>query len=187
VFDIVNEPSDKHRLFTACRSGNHTDKWMDPWHEMIGIISVRNPKQKTGYPHSRPVFKGVYARNRLPRLLNVPSALVGNTDPDHRMRQHWVAIYIDANSRGDYYDPTGRPPHKSAYVNFMNKHCLHWTCNTVRVQEEGSTVCGHHCIFYLFHRCAGHSMTDVTRLLENPVEATDIVQKFVLLLARHVL
>jgi hypothetical protein len=51
------------------------------------------------HPHSRPVFKGVYARNRLPRILNVPSALVGNTDPGHRMGQHWVAIYIDANSR----------------------------------------------------------------------------------------
>ena len=37
------------------------------------------------HPHFRPVFKGVYARNRLPRLLSVPSALVGNTDPDHRM------------------------------------------------------------------------------------------------------
>jgi hypothetical protein len=69
----------------------------------------------------------------------------------------------------------------------MNKHCLHWTYNTVRVQEEGSTVCGHYCIFYLIHRCAGHSMTDVTRLLENPMEATDIVQKFVLLLVKHVL
>ena len=27
------------------------------------------------HPHSRPVFKGVYARNRLPRLLNVPSEI----------------------------------------------------------------------------------------------------------------
>jgi hypothetical protein len=62
----------------------------------------------------------------------------------------------------------------------MNKHCTSWTYNTVRVQEEGSTVCGHHCIFYLVHRCAGHSMTDVTRLLENPVEATTIVQNFVI-------
>jgi hypothetical protein len=138
------------------------------------------------HPHSRPVVKGVYARNRLPRLLNVPSAIVGNTDPDHRMGQYWVAIYIDANSRGVYYDPTGRPPHESADVNFMNKHCLHWTYNTVRVQEEGSPVCGRHCISYLIHRCAGHSMTDVIRLLENPVEATNIVQKFVLLLAKHV-
>jgi hypothetical protein len=138
------------------------------------------------HPHSRPVFNGVYARNKLPRLLNVPSVLVGNTVPDHRMWQHWGAIYINANSRGEYYDPTGRLPHESTYVKFMNKHCLQWTYNTVRVQEEGSIVCGLHCIFYLIHRCAGHSMTDVTRLLENPVEATGIVQKFVLLLVEHV-
>ena len=46
------------------------------------------------HPHSRPVFKGVYARNSLPWLLNVPSALVGNTDPDHRMGQPWVATTL---------------------------------------------------------------------------------------------
>ena len=34
--------------------------------------------------------------------------------------------------------------------------------------------------FYLIHRCARHGMRDVTRLLENPLEATDIVQKCVL-------
>jgi hypothetical protein len=65
---------------------------------------------------------------------------------------HWVALYIDANSRGEYYDPTGRPPFLRAYVNFMNKHCTSWTYNAIRVQEEGSTVCGHHCIFCLFFR-----------------------------------
>ena len=80
---------------------------------------------------------------------------------------------------GNTHDPTRRPPHESAYVNFMNKHCLHWTYNTVRVQEEGSNVCGFHCIFYLIHRCAGHSMTDVTRLLENPVEVTEFANTLV--------
>ena len=122
------------------------------------------------HPHCRPVFKGVYARNRLPILLSVPSNLVGNTDPNHRTGQHWVAIYIDANSRGEYYDPTGTPLFLRAYVNVINKHCTSWTYNTVRVQEEGSTVCGHHCIFYLIHRCAGLSMTDVTRLLVRKKE-----------------
>ena len=139
------------------------------------------------HPHSRPEIKGIYARNRLPRLLKVPSALVGNTDPDHRMGQHRVAIYINANSKGKYYDPTGRPHFLTAYVNFMKKHSHSWTYNTVRVQEEGSTVCGHHWIAYLIHRCTGHSMTDVTRLLEHPVEATTIVKKFVLLLFKRVL
>jgi hypothetical protein len=92
------------------------------------------------HPSTRNVFKGVYARNRLPRRLNVPSALIGNTDPDDRPGTNWVALCIDANSRGEYYDPTGRPPFLRAYLNFMNKHCKSWTYNTIRVQEEGTTV-----------------------------------------------
>ena len=124
------------------------------------------------HPSTRNVFKGVYARNRLPRRLNVPS------DTDDRPGTHWVALYIDANSR-EYYDPTGRSPFSRAYVNFTNKHCTSWTYNTIRVQEEGSTVCGHHCIFYLIHRCAGKSMGDVSRTLRHPREPTDIVKTFV--------
>jgi hypothetical protein len=50
----------------------------------------------------------------------------------------------------------------------VSQFCTSWTYNTVRVQEEGSTVCGHHCIFYLIHRCAGKSMGDVTRTIETP-------------------
>ena len=118
----------------------------------------------------------MYARNRLPRRLNVPSTLIGNTGPDNLSGKNWVALYIDANSREEYYDPTGRPPFLRAYVNSMNRHCSSWTYNAVRVQEEDSTVCGHHCIFYLVHRCAGKSMGDVTRTLRHPRETTDIVQ-----------
>ena len=102
------------------------------------------------------------------------------------MGQHWVAIYLDANSRGEYYDPTGTPPFLSAYINFMSKYCTIWTYNTVRVQEEGSTVCGHQCIHYLVQRCAGPSMTYVTRLLENPVEAMTNIQNFIFFLVEHV-
>ena len=79
-----------------------------------------------------------------------------------------LAIYIDINSKGEYYDPTGRPPFLMVYVNFMKKQCHTWTYNTVRVQEEGSSVCGHHCIFYLIQLYAGHSMTYVTGLIDPP-------------------
>jgi hypothetical protein len=70
------------------------------------------------------VIKGVHARNRLPRLLDVLSALVGNTDPDHRMGQHWVAIYIDANLRGEYYDPTGTSMHRMEYLQLVFSKAL---------------------------------------------------------------
>ena len=135
------------------------------------------------HPSTSNVFKGVYARNRLHRRLSVPSASIGNKDPDDRPGTHWVALYIDANSRGEYYDPTGRPPFLRAYVNFMNKYCTNWTYNTIRVQEEASTVCGHYCIFYLIHRCAGKSMGDATRTLRHPREATDIVKNLCIVLS----
>ena len=87
------------------------------------------------------VFKGVYARNRLHRQLNVHSGLVGNTDPHSLDGEHWIAMYIDANSRGEYYDPMGQPTYQAAYVAFLSKQCTSWTYNAIRVQEEGSTVC----------------------------------------------
>jgi hypothetical protein len=55
----------------------------------------------------------------------------------------------------------------------------------VEVQEDGRTVCGHHRVFYFIHRCAGHAMTDVTKILEGPEELT-IVQNFVLFLVKNV-
>ena len=84
-----------------------------------------------------------------------------------------LAIYIGINSKGEYYDPTGRPPFLKVYVNFMKKQCHTWTYNTVRVQEEGSSVCGHHCIFYLIQLYAGHSMTYVTGLIDPPLLGCD--------------
>jgi hypothetical protein len=131
------------------------------------------------HPGTRFMLKGVYARNRLPRQLNVPSALVGNTEPDSLDGEHWIAMYIDANSRREYYDPMRLPLYHAAYVAFLNKHCTSWTYNAVRVQEEGSTVCGQHCIYYLIHRCRGYSMTNITGSLKNPKEAADIVKTFV--------
>jgi hypothetical protein len=53
VFDVVNEPSDKHRFSTACRSCNHTGKRMYPWHEMIRIVSVWNPRKTPDYWFSK--------------------------------------------------------------------------------------------------------------------------------------
>ena len=37
-------------------------------------------------------FDGVCAAERLP---NDPCLLVCNTDPSHRLGEHWVAIYVD--------------------------------------------------------------------------------------------
>jgi hypothetical protein len=44
VFNIVYESPDKDGFSTSGWSRDYTGKWMDPRHEMIGIVSVWNVK-----------------------------------------------------------------------------------------------------------------------------------------------
>jgi hypothetical protein len=46
VFDIVYESPDKDGFSTSGWPRDHTGKRMNPWHEIIGIVSVWNPQQK---------------------------------------------------------------------------------------------------------------------------------------------
>jgi len=42
------------------------------------------------------------------RLPNEPRLLVCNTDPSHRLGEHWVVIYVDDEGRyGEYFDSFG--------------------------------------------------------------------------------
>jgi hypothetical protein len=80
----------------------------------LGVFSVRGRSLRCSSMHSSQT-----------RLVCFYQSLIGNTDPDDRPGTHWVALCIDANSRGEYYDPTGWPPFVWAYVNFMNIHCVY--------------------------------------------------------------
>ena len=44
MFNIVYESPDKDIFSTSDWPRDHTGKRMNPWHEMIGVVSVRNPK-----------------------------------------------------------------------------------------------------------------------------------------------
>ena len=70
---------------------------------IINTLQIKHILKR--HPRTRPVFKGVCARNRLPRLLNVPMALVGNMDPDNRVGQHWIAILYRSQFKGRVLRP----------------------------------------------------------------------------------
>ena len=95
MFDIVNEPSDKHRLSTACRSGNHTGKRMYPWHEMIGIVSVWNPK-KTDY---------WFSKNNRVLLHYVSIAAVTATTAHIHLSAEAAVVYIPVSAAAAAFSP----------------------------------------------------------------------------------
>ena len=135
-----------------------------------------------------PVFKGVYARNRLPHNLDTPCSLICNTDPDTEQGQHWIAVYIDKERHGEYYDPYGLPPFHFDFVDFLNRQCNTWSHNPIRVQHLNSLVCGQHCIYYLVHRENGMRMNQITENLRIDLyTSTLLVDDFVRNLVHYLL
>ncbi len=94
-------------------------------------------------------------------------AYVLNTDPHYKKGEHWVAVYIDKSRVRYYFDSYGLPPMKNECVDFLKRHCRRWVYNDVRLQDEGSKVCGQFCLYFLIHMSYGWTMDDIIDSLKN--------------------
>ena len=127
-----------------------------------------------------PHFLGTYARNGMPTCVVPPFSLVCNTDPNTETGEHWIAVHVDEEGNGEYFDSYGLPPLHDAFENFLNRHCKTWTWNDRQIQQLASTVCGQHCIFYLTHRYLGLSLQEIRSFFTEDFRDNDrIVESYV--------
>jgi hypothetical protein len=118
---------------------------------------------------NQPNFQGVFSSDTLPTN---PRLLVCNTDPASKPGEHWIAIYVDKNGRGEYFDSFGRPPNKH-FERYMNSRCSVWTFNKKRLQSVISGFCGYYCCLYVVLRCRGHDMTKIVGMFTNDTGYND--------------
>lgn len=117
----------------------------------------------------------VYAANRLPFRTEAPTFLISNLDSDTQPGSHWVAIHIDNNKVGQYFDSFGRPP-AAFHRTFLNRNCRLWDFNVKRIQDDWTSVCGEYCLVYLYFKFQGRSMLDFTKLFNiNDTVMNDIL------------
>ena len=101
---------------------------------------------------------GVFAADEIPPTVNrLPCLVIANTDISILPGSHWVAMYINGEGTGYYFDSLGRPP-QQYFVNFVKDNSRSWTCNTKQIQSLSSSVCGHYCIAFAYFVCRGKSM-----------------------------
>ena len=62
------------------------------------INNILKNDVKTG-----PIFLGVFARDKLPSLKK-NCCLVLNTHTHEKPGEHWLAIYVDENGFGEFFD-----------------------------------------------------------------------------------
>ena len=124
-------------------------------------------------PGTRSIFRGVVPKDGLPTTIDaLLVAFVCNTDDGDEPGEHWIALYLDADGRGDYFCSYGLPPRHVAFRTFMNEHCSEWTHNTV-LQRPLSNVCAQYCVAFVLFRCNGFPMRTVFNIFGNDLVAND--------------
>jgi hypothetical protein len=125
---------------------------------------------------NQPDFQGVFSADTLP---TTPRLLVCNTDPANKPGVHWIALYVDKNGRGEYFDSFGRPPNKH-FEQFMNSNCSRWTFNKKQLQSRISAFCGYYCCLYVVLRSRGIDMPKIIGMFGNDTGYNDwLVHRFV--------
>ena len=128
------------------------------------------------------MFLGVFASDRLPTRVhrNRPSILVCNTDRYGQPGIHWIVIYIESPSYGEFFDSFGRQP-DIPFRTFLHKNCSSWQYNTGRqIQSISSRFCGHYCIFYSLHRARNYSVNAICNMFTRDTGLNDfLVHRFV--------
>ena len=120
--------------------------------------------------YTKKTFRGVFAADEMPTLDTFPCGFVANTDPSTEPGTHWVSFYFPSRDKGEFFDSYGYPPE---YYGEPFKAYNVETINSHKLQSSWSEVCGHYCIFYLYHRSRGYSMSKIVNMFSSNTTIND--------------
>lgn len=116
----------------------------------------------------------VFAANRIPVFMDLPIYIISNLDPDSKPGSHWVAIHIDINGNGEYFDSFGRKP--SGYHKlFLKRNAKKWFYNHIIIQNHLTSVCGKYCLVYIYFKFKGKTMFDFVNLFFENTMYNDLI------------
>ena len=100
-------------------------------------------------------FVGVFPSNHLPNVGHRPASFVVNTAPipDKYGGDHWVAVILKQNSKGEYFDSFGLPPLEHNIADYINKTCSNgYKYSMKMIQGRSSSLCGLYCVDFIRQR-----------------------------------
>lgn len=109
---------------------------------------------------TRNCFLGTFPADKLPVSTQRPLCFVANTDPSTAKGSHWVAVFVNGKDCAEFYDSYGRGP-KGSFLKHLENNYRTFRYNRKQLQAFGSSVCGQHCILFLYMRCKGEKMATI--------------------------
>ena len=97
-------------------------------------------------------FHGVFPIDNLPFAVpHYPFFMIVNTQAHNLPGEHWIAIFIDVNRRGDIFDSFALPP-SNMLLRWMNRFTRSFTSNRFTYQHPLSSTCGAFTLYFVLHR-----------------------------------
>ena len=108
-------------------------------------------------------FHNVLSMDTLPPFVSsLPFLMIINTDAHNLPGTHWIAVYIDAQRRGEIFDSLALPT-PLPLAKWMNQFTISWRTNAHTYQHLLSTNCGAFVLYYVLTRPYVLSMEDITK------------------------
>jgi hypothetical protein len=132
------------------------------------INRVMNSMQTTKYQ-----YIGTFPSDKLPPPEQYPSCFIANMDRSSQPGSHWVAVYMTKTGKAEYYDTYGRQP-PPVFQKYLETNFEVFRVNKIQTQSFGTSVCGQHCIYFLYHRCVGRKMDTIMLSLKKDTVDNDV-------------
>ena len=122
-------------------------------------------------------FIGTFARDELPIIKKFPASIIINTATSDESGEHWVALFIDKDGDGFYFDSFGFPPYHKEISSYIDNNTNFFKYNTVTLQTPNrfSVTCGHYCILFIIFMCRGHQFDELIALFTRNTFINDII------------
>ena len=105
-------------------------------------------------------FGGVFPADKICELVQ-GKFYVLNSKPSNHPGEHWVAVYL--SEVPEFFDSLGHSPeyYASGFEELLIDHGPMYMYNTRRLQNYGSSACGHFCIYYIISRMKGNCIREI--------------------------
>lgn len=100
---------------------------------------------------------------RLKKVLVYPALFVLNTDVEQGPGKHWCIILIFDQAYAEFFDSFGKSPAHYGFAKELLRHVSNIRYNEYAVQSKQNGTCGHHCIFWLYHRARDLSPDEIMK------------------------
>ena len=130
------------------------------------------------HSHIKPYFGGVVPKNLIPiSLRRKPIFYIVNTAASYENGQHWVVLWFDHNTI-EYFDSLGSPPSELEIERSLSWHGPDYVYNSTEVQGHLTKTCGQFCLFYIYFKARGLSMTEIVAKFNKNYILNDVKVKF---------